>query len=149
MDSRREVARMDHDRGDPLLTAPVKRPAPIAIADNPHRRFQRVRCAYRRTGRPGAKAFEVLDVLMDKLNYRRPVLEAEQDLSEDGSVEIPAHPDVEGRRRPELGDHRIACGDSTKRETVAALFGDDRASMLGPIPPGNVALWVVREPQAG
>lgn len=94
-----------------------------------------------------ARAFEVLDVLMDKLNIDDLLPEAEQDLSEDGPVEIPAHPTSKVGDVWKLGDHRIACGDSTKRETVAALFGDDRASMLWTDPPWNVAYGSSENPR--
>jgi DNA modification methylase len=94
-----------------------------------------------------ARAFEVLDVLMDKLNIDDLLPEAEPDLSEDGPVEIPAQPTSKVGDVWKLGDHRIACGDSTKRETVAALFGDDRASMLWTDPPWNVAYGSSENPR--
>lgn len=38
----------------------------------------------------------------------------------------------------ELGDHRLMCGDSTNREDVARLMGEDRADMVFTDPPYNV-----------
>lgn len=39
----------------------------------------------------------------------------------------------------QLGPHRLACGDSTNRELVAALYGEDRARMVWTDPPYGVA----------
>jgi DNA modification methylase len=40
----------------------------------------------------------------------------------------------------ELGAHRLICADSTKPETYARLFGDERASMIMSDPPYNIDL---------
>jgi DNA modification methylase len=38
----------------------------------------------------------------------------------------------------QIGEHRLLCGDSTKREDVARLFGDDRARLTWTDPPYGV-----------
>lgn len=38
-----------------------------------------------------------------------------------------------------LGDHILICGDSTKRETIEALMGEEKADLLVTDPPYNVA----------
>ena len=38
-----------------------------------------------------------------------------------------------------LGEHRLLCGDSTKREDVKRLFGEDRASIIVTDPPYGVS----------
>lgn len=40
----------------------------------------------------------------------------------------------------ELGGHRLICGDSTKPETLAKLFGDERASMIISDPIYNISV---------
>ena len=40
----------------------------------------------------------------------------------------------------QLGDHRLMCGDSTKKDDMFALMGDDRADMVFTDPPYNVAI---------
>lgn len=40
----------------------------------------------------------------------------------------------------QIGDHRLLCGDSTKREDVERVMGDDRAEMIWTDPPYGVSV---------
>jgi DNA modification methylase len=40
----------------------------------------------------------------------------------------------------QIGDHRLLCGDSTKREDVARVMGNDRAEMIWTDPPYGVSV---------
>ena len=48
----------------------------------------------------------------------------------------------------EIGQHRLLCGDSTKTDTFARLFGDQLADLVVTDPPYNVALGCETPEQA-
>lgn len=60
----------------------------------------------------------------------------------EGEDEVPPVP-VEARTKPGelwlLGDHRLLCGDSTKREDVERLMGGEKADMVFTDPPYGVS----------
>lgn len=64
--------------------------------------------------------------------------EPEKEIIEDEAPEPPAEPKAKLGDIYKLGEHRLMCGDSTKREDVEKLMGGELADMVFTDPPYNV-----------
>ena len=66
--------------------------------------------------------------------------EEEQEVVEDEVPEVPEEPKAKLGDIYQLGEHRLMCGDSTKKEDVEALMGGVKADMVVTDPPYNVEI---------
>lgn len=83
---------------------------------------------------------DILDINMENfgfdLNFDD---EQEKEIVEDEVPEVPEEPKSKLGEIYQLGNHRLMCGDSTKKEDVDKLMNGNKADMVFTDPPYNVA----------
>ena len=68
-----------------------------------------------------------------------PEFDKEQEIVEDEVPEIPENPKAKYGDIYQLGNHRLMCGDSTKKEDIEKLMNGEKADMLFTDPPYNMS----------
>lgn len=76
---------------------------------------------------------------MAGLGFQEVLAAGEVDVIEDEAPEPPTEPTTKPGELRELGEHRLLCGDSTKKTDMKTLMGKDSASAIFTDPPYNVA----------
>ena len=80
-----------------------------------------------------------LDIDMSDFGFDLDSLDLEeQEIVEDEVPEIPENPKAKYGDIYQLGNHRLMCGDSTKKEDVEKLMNGEKADMVFTDPPYNI-----------
>lgn len=82
---------------------------------------------------------DIVNIDMTEFDFDYDFPEEDEEVQEDDyEVELPVEPKSKLGDIYQLGNHRLMCGDSTSKEDVAKLMGDDKADMVFTDPPWNV-----------
>ena len=86
------------------------------------------------------------DVGFDSKELDR-IFQLESNPEDDDVPEVRQETDIKLGDVFQLGEHRLMCGDSTKREDVERLMGGEKANMVFTDPPYNVDYGVSKNPR--
>lgn len=83
----------------------------------------------------------------DDMQLDDSTLDGENEIVEDEIPEVPEEPKSKYGDIYQLGNHRLMCGDSTKREDVEKLMVDGKADMVFTDPPYNCDYGNIKHPK--
>lgn len=84
----------------------------------------------------------------DDMQLDDSTLDGENEIVEDEIPEVPEEPKSKYGDIYQLGNHRLMCGDSTKREDVEKLMVDGKADMVFTDPPYNCDYGNIKHPKS-
>lgn len=85
------------------------------------------------------------DIDLNKIDWNPEVQKEEYNIREVDVPEIPVEPKSKLGEIYQLGEHRLMCGDSTKKEDIDKLMNGKKADMVFTDPPWNVNYGAVEE----
>ena len=83
---------------------------------------------------------ETITMDMEQFGFDLPEEETQTEIIEDDVPDVPEEPKSKYGQVYQLGNHRLMCGDSTKKEDVDRLVRDQKMDLLITDPPYNVEI---------
>ena len=83
---------------------------------------------------------ETITMDMEQFGFDLPEEETQTEIIEDDVPDVPEEPKSKYGQVYQLGNHRLMCGDSTKKEDVDKLLNGVKADLLFTDPPYNVSM---------
>ena len=83
---------------------------------------------------------ETITIDMEQFGFDLPEEETPTEIIEDDVPDVPEEPKSKYGQVYQLGNHRLMCGDSTKKEDVEKLLNGVKADLLITDPPYNVSM---------